>query len=323
MKRKNKNYWLLGFLLLLGSCEFSGFPDEEPESSTAFDRQVVTFEALASDNVTLFIFRKSGDKFLYQTEIRSGWDSQGKIVRKMDPGTYQFLFVKTPWTGTVLSPDPLTTSINFNELKFNARTAEDKEGYVLPVDELFLPESASTADPMEIKGGETVTCRLKRAVCRANLRIKRGERQNNDFKPVPYSLGETVMDNITSVHLELNGIGTSANLNGTYGHGILSIDRAAASIDTLTAEGFAVFNIPFFFPPASTDKIIKAKVKIETETGILTSPIMEVIDVMRNQEVDITVWLPAEQPKNDVLIGITADTRPITEMQDGDIGFWE
>lgn len=323
MKRKNKNYWLLGFLLLLCSCEVSGLPDEEAADDAASDRQAVILEAPASDHVTLFIFRKSGDEFLYQTDIRSGWDSQGKIVHKMDPDTYRFLFVKTPWTGTVLSPDPLTTSINFNELKFNARTVEDKEGYVLPVDELFLPESASTADPMEIKGGETVTCRLKRAVCRANLRIKRGKLQNGKFEPYPYSQGETVLDKIKSVHLELNGVGIFADVNGTYGEGILSIERAAENRDTLTTEGFAVFNIDFFFPPASPKKNIEAKVELETETGVLTSPVMQVTELMRNQEVDITVWLPAEQPKNDVLIGITADTRPITEMQDGDIGFWE
>lgn len=323
MKRKNKNYWLLGFLLLLGSCEFSGFPDEEPESSAAFDRQVVTFEALASDNVTLFIFRKSGDKFLYQTEIRSGWDSQGKIVHKMDPGTYRFLFVKTPWTETVLSPAPLTTSINFNELKFNARTVEGKEGYVLPVDELFLPEIASTADPMEIKGGEKVACTLKRAVCRANLRIKRGKLQNNNFRPFLYSGEETVLDKIKSVHLELNGVGVSADVNGTYGEGILSIKRGAADKDTLTSEGFAVFNIPFFFPPASSEKNIEAKVELETETGVLTSHVMQVTELKRNQEVDITVWLLTAQPENEISIGITADTRPITSEHNGDMGFWE
>lgn len=323
MKRKNKNYWLLGFLLLLCSCEFSGLPDEEPASSAASDRQVVTFEAPASDNVTLFIFRKSGDKFLYQTDIRSGWDSQGKMVRKMDPGTYRFLFVKTPWKETLLSPNPLTASVDFDQLKFNAPLVEGKEGYVLPVYELFLPNPASAADPMEIKGGETVTCTLKRAVCRANLRIKRGKLRNNNFRPFPYSREETVLDKIKSVHLELNGVGISADVNGTYGKGILSIDKTAADKESLTAEGFAVFNIPFFFPPASPDKNIEAKVELKTDTGILTSPVMQVREVKRNQEVDITVWLPAEQPDNEVLIGITADTRPITETHDGDIGFWE
>lgn len=322
MNRKKINYGMLGFLLLFCSCEMSDIPDEDSTASVGSHGQAITLEASANDYVTLFIFRKSGDSFLYQTDISSGWDAQGKIVYSIDPGMYRFLFVKTPWTGIQLSPDVLTTSTDFDRLRFEARPVPGRENEVFPVDELFLPQDPSTSDPLEIKGGETIACTLTRAVCRSRLLIKRGEQQNGEYLPAPYPEGETILDNLKSIRLELDGVGTSADLYSTYGKGIMITDWNIEN-DNLTTEGFAELNGPFFFPPASSDKIIEAKVEMEMETGMLTSPVMKVESVRRNDEVDIVVWLPVKQTNNTISIGITADTRPITDSVDGDIGFWE
>lgn len=323
MKQKNKNYWLLGFLLLFYSCGVSDMPDEELSPSTATDNREVTFKASATDDVTLFIFRKTGDKFLYQTKIASGWNAQGKIVREMVPGTYRFLFVKSPLAETHLSPDPLTPQVTVEDLRFEAAPVAGDEKTVSPVDELFLPKDASTADPRDIKGGETVSCLLTRAVCQVHLSIKRGILHNKEYTPIPYPEGESILDKIKTVRLQLTGVGRSVDLTKSYGEGILSTSWSASEKDTLTAEGFAVFNSPFFFPPSSPDKKVEAVVVIQTEGGELTSPTMTVESVERNSKIDVVVWLKGTLPEGQILIGITADIQPITDSMDGDVGFWE
>lgn len=285
----------------------------------------VTFRAGTVGNVSLFIFRKTGDRFVYQSEIDKGWSTDGMITVSMEKGDYRFLFVSSDRTATTLTPYPLQTDTDLEEIRWNALPDPDHKGKILPVNEVFLPDPEDAIREYSIRGGETVSCILKRAVSRLLLVLKRGHKENDGYVPEPYPAGENILQDIQEVRLTMSGIGTSANLHGTEGSGALSTTFVEADKDGFTDEGFVSFTGPFFFPPADNETV-RVAVNLIPKDGMAGTTIRKVVtgQVKKNQCLRVVLWIGAgDEPQGDRVIGVTVDTRPISDETEGDKGIWE
>lgn len=313
------------FLFLLSCSDRITDMEEQEIGGGEMQSTPVTFRTGAATDVSLFIFRKTGDRFLYQSEIDKGWSTDGKITVSMDKGDYQFLFVSSDGTGTTLTPDPPQTDTYLEEMRFNALPDPVREGNILPVNELFLPEPEAATQVYTIRGGETVSCTLKRAVSRLLLVLKRGHAENGVYVPEPYPAGTHILQEIKEAQVTISGIGTSADIYGTMGAGTLSTTFSEADKDDISDEGFASFTGPFFFPPAE-DGIVRVAVDLVPKTGETATTIHKVVSgqVKKNEQLQVVLWIGAgDEPHGDRVIGVTVDTQPISEETDGDKGIWE
>lgn len=312
--------------LILFSCSESRITEMEDVIGGGETPSVpVTFRTEAVTDVSLYIFRKKGDLFLYQSEINKGWTTDGRVTIQMDKGDYQFLFVKSDGQGTELSPSPLQTDNRLEEIHFNALSDPLQEGGVLPVNELFLPEPEAATRIYSIRGGETVSCTLKRAVSRLLLMLKRGHADNAVYVPDPYPFGENILQKIRKIEVTISGVGTSADLFGTKGSATLSTTFSEANKDSLTQEGFAAFTGPFFFPSSSGGPV-EVSVSIYPKDESSEKMIRRVVsgEVKKNEQLCVVLWIePETKPEENWSIGLTVDTRPISEETEGDKGVWE
>lgn len=317
-------YAPLFFLLL--SCSDRITEMQEPEiSGGEMQSTPVTFRAGTATNVSLFIFRKTGDRFLYQSEIDKGWSMDGKITVSMEKGDYQFLFVCSNETGMTLTPDSPQTDTSLEEIRFNALPDPIHEGEILPVNELFLPDPEVATQVYAIQGGETVSCTLKRAVSRLLLVLKRGHAENGVYVPEPYPTGSHILQEIQEAQVTISGIGTSADIYGTKGTGTLSTTFSEADKDDISDEGFASFTGPFFFPPTDNGTV-RVSVDLIPQDGTTGETIRKVVtgQVKKNEQLQVVLWVEAgDEPHGERIIGVTVDTQPISEETDGDKGIWE
>lgn len=313
------------FLFLFSCSDRIAEMEEQGTDGKETQSIPVTFKAGNSSGVSLCIFRNIGDRFLYQSEIDKGWSTDGKVTVSMEKGNYRFLFVRSDGTGSVRTPDPLQTDTPLEDIRFNALPNPSQEGEILPVNELFLPEPDAATRIYAIQGGETVTCTLKRAVSRFLLVLKRGHVENGLYVPEPYSEGDHILKYIEKAEVTISGVGTSADLYGTKGTAALSTAFLEADKDSLTAEGFAAFTGPFFFPPAEDGSVeVSATLFPKDETNGKT--IRKVVNgqVKKNEQLQVVLWIEAgNEPHGDRVIGMTVDTQPISNETEGDKGIWE
>lgn len=312
--------------LLLFSCtdRIAEAPETEIEDSETPGTSVF-FQTGETKDVSLLIFRREGDRFSYQSTIDKGWSTDGKITISMDYGDYQFLFLRSDGTGIELTPHPLQPDTELEEIRFNARTNSARSGEMLPVNELFLPEPEEATRIYAIQGEETVSCTLKRAVSRLLLVLKRGHAENGTYVPEPYEDGKNILDDIREAHITIAGVGTSANIYGTQGAGILSTTFSEADKDSLTGEGFAAFTGPFFLPPADNE-IVEVSAVLFPKNGAAEETIQKTVKgtVKKNEQLQVVLWIKTDsEPEGDRLIGITVDTKPISDETEGDKGIWE
>lgn len=313
------------FLILL-SCSESRIAEVDNEIRGGETPGVpVTFRAETATDVALYIFGRKGDRFLYRSEIDKGWTTNGSITIQMDKGDYQFLFVKSDGQGTELSPSPLQADTPLEEVHFNAFPDPIHEGGVLPVNELFLPEPDAATRIYSIRGGETVSCTLKRAVSRLLLVLKRGHIDQTAYVPDPYPSGENILQKIQRIEVTISGVGTSTDLFGTQGAATLSTTFSEANKDSLTQEGFATFTGPFFFPSSSAGPV-EVSVSIYPKDEAQETIIRKVVngEVKKNEQLCVVLWIESQmKPEENWSIGLTVDTRPISEETEGDKGVWE
>lgn len=313
------------FFLFL-SCSDSRITEvEEATGGDETPSVPVTFRTDAGTDMSLYIFRKKGDLFLYRSEIDKGWTTDGRLTIQMDKGDYQFLCVKSDKQGIELSPSPLQTDTPLEGVYFKALPDPAYEGRILPVNELFLPEPDAATRVYSIQGGETVAYTLKRVVSQLILMLKRGREDAAGYVPDPYPAGENILQTIRKIEVTIAGAGASANIYGTQGAATLSTTLSEANKDSLTQEGFAVFTGPFFFPPSSASPV-EVSVSIYPADEAQGKTIRKVVNgaVKKNEQLCVVLWIGADtQPSEDWLLGLTVDTRPISEETEGDKGLWQ
>lgn len=313
------------FLFLL-ACADPVSDLEEPEAGgDPAQNTPVTLKAGEGSAISVFIFRRKGDSFLYQSTVDQGWSTEGQVTVPLEKGTYQFLFVRSEGTGTALTPHPLQADTYPEELRFNALPDPDHEGEILPVNELFLPEPAIAAQMYTIQGGETVTCTLKRAVSRLLLILKRGHAENGVYVPEPYPAGTNILQTIQEAQVTISGVATSAHIRGTEGVGTLSTTFSEAKKDSLSQDGFAFFTGPFFFPPDGNG-VIRVSVTLLPTDGTAGETIRKVVtgNVKKNEQLRVVLWIEKEnKPSVNRVVGVTVDTQPISKETEGDQGIWQ
>lgn len=289
---------------------------EELDSSNS---KTVTFSQADMDGVSVLIFAHSNTEFKYLRHINTGWTEDGKVSTLLDIGTYKFLFLKKIGINTILYPNPLDANSNFEDIKIEAKEDILHEGYLLPVDEIWLPETEEMAKEIYvINNPTTIYNKLKRAVSQIKLNIKRGYKSESGILPYPFPEGKNIMDNIKEIKMDISGIGETVTISG--GSGSSKTQYTSQVATEITTEGYAVFDGPFVFPNGTG---MNASVKItitpkdESAFPVMTVDVEGLLE--RNKKMEITLWLTSIYK----FINVTVVTDPISESQDGDLGIWE
>lgn len=303
----------------LAACSESE-PGADPVSADARTRVVLQQDAPQA--VSVYAFRLEGEAFRFDTLLRSGWTAEGTLSARLRNGTYKFLFAAGAGERLALQPDPPTRETTWDRTAFVLRGDGAQPGAYLPADELFLQVPASEAEKEYTLAGTdlTVSARLKRAVCRIGVNVKRGYRQGTDYVEVPYTAPRTALDAIERIELTVSGAGQSVTPSASSGTAEVSAVFSAAQYTELTAEGFARFEGPLVLPPADGAEV-GLKLSVTPAAGAALQP--AVLDLkgtaVRNMGLEITLWITAEYPE----IGVEIRTEPISQEQDGDSGIWE
>ena len=93
--------------------------------------------------------------------------------------------------------------------------------------------------------------------------------------------------------------------------------------DEITGERFAGFTGPYIIPNGNAFDV---KVRLTPVTGG-EYPVM-VKDftgntLSRNERLILNVWVAELQQDSDIIISITAETAPITDVAEGEAGIWD
>lgn len=311
-----KIIFLYSIFLVIMSCSNNEEGDilTDPNS---FTRITMTYSEDTSD-VSVLIFGKENNEFIYQRALTSGW-VDNKISTNLELGQYKFLFVKAPALATTFST---VEGKKLEEITINAKMDTDpqRSGYVLPVEEIWMPETAKLADSIyTIMDQEYIPNKLVRSVSQVEVYIKRGEANGDDFDAIEYVNGN-IMDDIKGIQLHVNNVGEYIDYRGSHGSSSTYYSTQAAT--EISDEGFAYFKGPFVFPTESTgesatvDVVVKGKRNYPAEMKTSVTSKLE-----RNKKMIITLWLSPAPTIG--LIDITVDTSEITATEEGDKGIWE
>lgn len=306
--------------LFLMACNDPVAEVEEPDGSLT-KSDFVTFRNQAGDDVTLLIFRNQGGNYVYQSLVDRGWDPKGEVSLALEAGDYKFLFMKSTWENTTLMPSSLGSNETFDDIRIEAKADPDQPGNILPADEIFMPVAEDAGRVYPIKGGELVACTLKRAISQVLVTIKRGKLEDGKYVAEPYPEGN-ILEQVKEIRLDLANVATTLGIDRTTGSGKMTVTLPAASRDSLTAEGFAAFTGPFFFPPADGGKVNVTVSVVPTEAAnqaIRRKTFQGAIE--RNRRLEVIVWL-GTGPDHPI-IGVEYDIEPITQEQIGDQGTWQ
>ncbi|MBK5722256.1 hypothetical protein JGH11_15375 [Dysgonomonas sp. Marseille-P4677] len=268
------------------------------------------------EGVSVLIFSENSNDFKYIRSIISGWSTDGKVSTQLFFGKYRFLFIRSAGINTSFSVD---TNTSFEDIKIVAKNDPLNENYVLPVDEIWLPETKEMAETIyTITGETTVYNKLTRAVSQIVIHLKRGSVENGEITEYPFPEGINITENIKEIKLDINGVGEAVNYIG--GIGFTKTQETLQESSEITEDGFTTFQGPFVFPPATQDltnigiSIIPADDKAFAEIRTSVSG-----RLARNKKLEITLLMTETHQ----LIDIIVDTNPITEISQGDSGIWE
>lgn len=267
----------------------------------------------------LYIFRKEGDSFRYDSTINTGWSADGKLTTRLLLGDYKFLFTGEQNAQVDVFPSPLTPDVAPEQLRFVARTDNEHPGYLLSTGELFLPEPDVAAKVYTIQGNDEIACTLKRKVSQLEFVLKRGYKEGNEYIPLPYDKGDNVLEMVKELRVEISGVARECNFNGTSGKGNMIATYSASERQSIDEQGFATFAGPFVFPPANANGEVNLKITLVPITGSPYKPLSLKGKLEANRKLEVNLWLNSSYFD----IGVTIHNGPITERTDGDAGVWE
>lgn len=310
----------LAFLPLLFSCSgqeelttSSGMPEENiPAGITR-----VAFKS-GPQPQCVYIFRKEGNSFRYDSTITGGWSAEGTMTARLLVGDYKFLFTGPLGNQTNVLPASLDHTVTFEQLCFATLTDSKHPGNILPAGELFLPEPTVADSVYTIAGGNEIECTLKRRVAQLTFILKRGYKEGDDYIPQPYSEGHHVLENIRELRVELTGIARQCNYLNTSGEGMLIRNYSAAEYESIDTQGFATFTGPFVFPSA-TGTSAGLNITLVPVSGEPYPPLQLSGKLEANRKLEVSLWLTSSYFD----IGVTIQNLPISGRTNGDEGIWE
>lgn len=307
------------FLPVLFSCSEKDEwldPSEESGNIPAGISRVA-FES-NSQSLRVYVFRKEGNVFRYDTILNSGWSTEGKMTAPLRMGDYKFLFTG-PLNGhlNVLPVLPDKT-VTFEQLRFAAQADPQHPNGVLPVEELFLPEPEVADSVYAIRGDNEIKCTLKRRVSQLEFVLKRGYKKGNEYIPQPFEEGENILGSIQEFQVVTTGVGTECNYRGTSGEGTLFSTFSADGEKSVDTQGFATFEGPYVLPAADGKEVL-LDISLVSVSGAAYPPLQLTGKLEPNRKLKVVLWLNSTSFD----VGITIHNLPISERTDGDNGIWE
>lgn len=306
-------------VIILISIACSNDEDENLSSDISLQRNDVTFLSEETDGMSVLIFdKKNKDNYKYLKSISSGWSADGKLTTILELGYYKFLIFKSAGMNTSLSPQPLDKEASFDDLRFMTKADTYGDGYVLPVDEIFLPDPVVAEQEYHIETATTVYSKLTRAVSQVTLNLNRGYSNSSGFSEQPFESGRSIMNQIAGIELDITGVGESINIYESTGSKKTHYSSTTAT--SISDKGFASFAGPFVFPSIAGEE---AEVKITINPTVDSAfPIMEKTikgKLEKNKKLEITLWMTSTYNFIDISVNLT----DITTETDGDSGIWE
>lgn len=310
---------ILLFLPLLFSCSGQdGLTDRssQPEDIPAGISRV-TFKSGPLPQC-VYVFRKEGNVFRYDSTLDSGWTGEGKMTARLPVGDYKFLFTG-PLNGQLsVLPAPLDKTVGFGQLRFVSQTDPVQAGNILPAEELFLPEPDVADSVYAIRGGDEIECTLKRRVSQLGFVLNRGYKEGDNYVPQPYAEGHHILETIGEIRVEISGVARECNYLGTSGEGTISCKYTADQKESIDSQGFATFSGPFVFPPAGGGDVHLTLTLIPV-SGEAYQPLQLTGKLEANRKLMVNLWLGSSYFD----IGVTTRNLPISGRTDGDSGEWE
>lgn len=312
---------LPGMLCLLAvACTNEKKIDQDPGPSL-LETRAVTLDAGGADDVEVFIFKQDDNGFMHLSSINSGWDENGKTTVKLEKGDYKFLFHKSAKLNCDIFPASMTPEAAFDHVKWNSRNDEiNGAGYMLPVDEIWLPETFDMANnPYSIQNAMTIRNTLTRAVSQVMIHMRKGTPETvitraSDATPTAVSLG--------TLDIEINGVGQSVNVVGGTG---TSKTRVAIAEAVSNGEEIFTFTGPFVFPSDSEDDATVTITYTPNENSDIPGFTTTVNGPLeRNKKLEISVWLGDDEPIVEGDLEVTVEVIDMEDSEDsGDHGKWE
>lgn len=309
--------WAACALLMAAACSESGTEPPQRSVSPSAGGTQVFLQQQAGREPSVYAFRLDGDAYRCDTCLCEGWKPDGTLRAHLPQGKYKFLFAEGVGSNLTPVPDPLVGA-TWEQAVFE-RTADD-EGGRLPSDELFLQGADDAAQVYELGSAPvTVRAELKRAVGRLTLAVKRGYRDGESYREVPYTSPQSVLDALERVDLRIAGSALRVGVAGGSGEAdvVASLLLTAAAPD---ADGFVRLDGPFLIPPAG-DEPVRLELELVPAAG---SPLKHTTlrkegKVERNKQLEVTLWITTVYPS----IAVEITQRPIGDSQEGDSGVWE
>lgn len=313
-----KYYSLIGMLIILMTACNNENETIHDNSNMSTKGEVIAF-AQNTEGVSVLIFNENNSSFGYLRSIVSGWSTDGKVSTRLELGKYRFLFIKSAGTNTSLYPSPFDNNTSFDDIKIIANTDAQNDGYVLPVDEIWLPETEELAKTVyTITDETTVHNKLTRAVSQIVVHVKRVANEGGKITELPFPTGKNVIENIKEIRLDINGVGEAVNISG--GIGSTKTKDTLNAVTDIDDSGFATFEGPFIFPMATAQQtavnisIIPSENSLYPEMKTSVNGLLE-----RNKKLEITLLITSTYQ----LVDIIVDTNPMKEISQGDSGIWE
>ncbi|MDR2947753.1 MAG: FimB/Mfa2 family fimbrial subunit [Prevotella sp.] len=319
MKKRYYIIWMWMLIVLLTACSNKD-EDVFDHGNPTLDHksEAITFSQ-EMGGVSVLIFNESNDNFKYLRSIVSGWSTDGKVSTRLNLGKYKFLFLKSAGTSTSLYPASFDDNTSFDDIKIIAKTDTQNENYVLPVDEIWLPETEELAKTIyTIVDETTVQNKLTRAVSQIIVHVKRVANESGKITELPFPPGKNITDDIKEIKLDINGVGEAVNIRG--GIGSTKTKDILDEVTDIDDYGFATYNGPFVFPKETAGQSTINISVIPSEDSVFPDMNTSVNGRLeRNKKLEITLLVTATYQ----LIDITVDTNPMKEIAQGDSGIWE
>jgi len=307
--------------LLFAACS-NRDDDATYGNESVLTRSYVTYSGDV-EGVSVLIFGFKNNNYYFQNSITSGW-VENKISTNLEFGSYKFLFYKAEGTETTLSPSQFGSSVKPEDVTWYAQENTDPErsSYVLPVNEIWLPETSEMAGTIyEIVGNDLIQNTLKRAVSQVELYLLRGKQVDGEYSPIIYTGDENIMEDIAEVRMDISGVGESLTYLGTTGSSKTYFSATEGT--SISDDGFAFFEGPLVFPTEDPDGLAEVTIQLIPKAG----SILEGIDLTktvtgkleRNKKLSIKLWLTSTYN----IINVDVDTSEMTSSNDGDEGIWE
>lgn len=288
----------------------------EPEDIPAGISQVAFRSDLGS--LCVFIFRKEGDVFRYDSFIDKGWSDSGRLTARLRTGVYKFLFTSHFADRLDVLPATMDGNVTVDQVRFATRKDDEHPDAVLPTGDFYLPQPEVTDTEYAIDGHKEIACTLRRRVSQLEFALKRGRKEGGTYTPLPFEDGHHILETIKGIQVKITGVATGCNYLETSGESDVYYEYQPTVQDDTDADGFATFEGPYVFPPA-TGKEVGLNIIFISATGATYKPLQLTGVLETNKKLQVNLWLNP----TDFSVGVTVDTLPISERTEGDSGIWE